>query len=166
MDDMKQPHAHEGAEAHNHPHDQPQGVPGISPPPLPLDPNQVIHADGAMPRQQMIPSRTPHDEAVTAGATEWFAREFVGGLVAIAEARGQDVTDFLAEKCALLAMRLSHAEAELQVLKTQTQVLVNENNELHQKIDDCGCSHDDEAVSGMPPLHPEPVTRNGADGQP
>ena len=110
---MTQHHAHEGAEAH-HQH-----------PPFPLEAEAPFNMN----------------EAVAVGAQEWLAREFVGGLLAIADAQGADRTDFIADKCVLLAHRLANAESESRVLSTQLQVLVNENHELHRKIDDCGC-HD------------------------
>jgi hypothetical protein len=134
---MTKQHAHEGAEAHIHP----QG-----PPPLPLDPNNVVHMQDPPPEVAPPPGfqlRNPNQEAIAHGQSEWFAREFVGGLVAIAEARGVNVADFLAEKCALLAMRLSQAESEVRILATQAEVLASENAGLRAQVEDCGCHDED-----------------------
>ena len=152
---MTQHHAHEGNEAHDHPH--PQG-----PPPLPLDTSQVFHATtppppGITPEVEPVQMQnTFFNEIIAAKALDWFANEFIGGLVAVAEARGVKLEDFLAERCAILAMRVARLEGELTVVRTQAQAIKNQ-------LDDCGCH--DEAVTqtgeGTAPT-PPPVTNNGA----
>ena len=138
----QQPHAHEGAEAHTHP-------------PRPLNPNAAIRMDGPVPADltpiEPVPAQPPFNmnEAVMVGAQEWLAREFVGGLLAIADAQGTERADFLADKCVLLAHRLANAESESRVLGTQLQALATENNDLHRKIDDCGCHESEEAEAAL-----------------
>jgi hypothetical protein len=86
------------------------------------------------------------DESIQVGAQQWLAREFVGGLIAIAQTHEVNVADFLAEKCVILAMRAATGEAERDVLRAQVQ-------DLQQQVDDCPC-HDENidvaAESGMP----------------
>lgn len=111
-------------------------------PPLPLDPEDVIRA-GALPSQQP----PPLSEAVHLGAEYWFAREFVGGLVSVAEAMKIPVQDFLADKVFLLSQRLALAESEVQILRHQMMEAGQENAELHRKLDDCNCHEEDERLS-------------------
>ena len=120
-----QPDVHQDDHAHVHP----QG----EAPPLPLDPEDVIRSGG-------VPSQPPPlSEAVHLGAEYWFAREFVGGLVSVAEAMKIPVQDFLADKVFLLSQRLALAESEVQILRHQVMEASHENAELHRKLDDCNC---------------------------
>jgi hypothetical protein len=131
----------EGFEDHTHHHPQPVQMPQPAPPPT---------------------------EAIQAGAQTWLAREFVGGLIAMAQTHEVDVADFLAEKCMILSLRAANGESEVEVLRAQLQALATENNELHRRLEECHC-HDDESVTviqvdgntGHP--HPSgPNTSNGA----
>ena len=77
-------------------------------------------------------------EAIASGAQTWLAREFVGGLIAMAQTHEVDVADFLAEKCMILAMRAANGEAEVEVLRGQVRA-------LQQQVADCPC-HEENAV--------------------
>lgn len=124
-------------DVHQDDHAHPQG----EAPPLPLDPEDVIRAGGLPPMPSQPP---PLSEAVHLGAEYWFAREFVGGLVSVAEAMKIPVQDFLADKVFLLSQRLALAESEVQILRHQMMEAAQENAELHHKLDDCNCQDEEE----------------------
>jgi len=125
---------HQGPHDHDHGHDHPQM------PPLTVQAQDVMA------------------EAVHAGAEQWLAREFVGGLVALADAHGVNPADFLAEKCMLLSLRVALAESEVEVLRTRITV-------LDSKLAECGCDdtstsvQPDEIFTGIP--QDVPSTNNG-----
>ena len=114
----------------------------------------------------------PHEhspnEAIQAGAQVWLAREFVGGLIAMAQASDTDVADFLADKCVILAVRTATAESEVQVLRTQLQALATQNTELQQKVDDCPCHDEDVTVDvgantfDLSPSTPQTINGDGS----
>jgi hypothetical protein len=98
------------------------------------DPHDHVHPPAA-------PVAIP-DDAIQTGAQQWLAREFVGGLIAMAQTHDVDVADFLAEKCVILSMRAASGEAERDILRVRLQALEAQNAELQQKVDDCPC-HDE-----------------------
>jgi hypothetical protein len=118
------PHSHEG---HHHPH--------------PIDAN-APHAEFS-PRSEPITIAPPSPEAMQAGAVAWLAEQFVGGLVATAEAQGADVAKYLAEKCAIMSMMLASNNSEINILRGQLQAVAAENQDLHAKYDDCHCHDED-----------------------
>jgi hypothetical protein len=109
------------------------------------------------------------NEAIQAGAQHWLAREFVGGMIAMAQTREIDVADFLADRCVLMAMRTATSEAEAEILRAQLQALTGHNAELQRQVDDCPC-HDNGNATDNPTQPPgrfvdavssSPGTNNG-----
>ena len=132
------PHVHQDDDAHHvHPESRPR----------PLNVEEAVHGGTPSPLTDLPPVRQgppPLDEAIHQGAEYWFAREFVAGLMTVAEAMKIPVQDFLADKVFMLSQRLALAESEVEILRHRVVALSQENMELHVKLDDCNC-HDEEA---------------------
>lgn len=120
---------HEGP--HDHPHTHP---------PLPMGTDLIEAARQSQPMPEVIP--ISDEAAIHSGAQHWLAREFVGGLIAMAQAVNHDVADFLAEKCMILSVRLAHAEAEVELLRTRITT-------LDARLAECGC-HEPQAPVSVP----------------
>ena len=145
----------------NHmPHEGPHDHPHVHPPmPMGADLIEAVSRESQPPPMSERATAILADEAIQEGARLWLAREFVGGLVAMAQATGINVVDFLAEKCMVLSMRTAVAESATETLQTRITA-------LDAKLAECNC-HDETSVPAQPDvIAPYPgqdvvVTNNG-----
>jgi len=105
-------------------------------------------------------------EAIQSGTQAWLAREFVGGLIAMAQSNDIDPGDFLADKCMILAMRAAAGEAEVEVLRGQLDAVLAQNGEYQRKLEDCHCHDEDSAVVVPVGAPPPPMVPNLLNGGP
>jgi hypothetical protein len=96
----------------------------------------------------------------------WLAREFVGGLLAMAKTHDIPPGDFLADKCMILAMRAANGEAEVEVLRDQLAEVLAQNRELQHRIEDCHCHDDDSTVAVPSDMPAPPIEANAVNGSP